>query len=82
MAKKIICTFKAKTELINVLEYWNNRNKSKTFSLKLNNLVKVQLNLIAEYPNISRKTDIQNVLVKVIQKIFCITKLLMKTYTF
>jgi len=34
----------------------------------LNNLVEEQLNLIAEYPKITRRTDIQNVNVKVIQK--------------
>ena len=68
MAKQIIWTTKAKNELIDILDYWNNRNKSKAFSIKLNDLIEEQLNLIAEFPNIGRETDIQNVSIKIIQK--------------
>ena len=68
MVKQIIWTAKAKNQLIDILEYWINRNKSNSFSIKLNNLIEEQLNLIAEFPNIGRKTDIQNVSIKVIHK--------------
>lgn len=68
MAKQIVWTNKAKNELIDILQYWNNRNKSNIFSIKLNDLIEEQLNLIAEFPNIGRKTDVENVCVKVIQK--------------
>ncbi len=68
MVKKIIWTQKARKELIEILEYWNNRNKSTRFSIKLNKLVEEQINLISEFPNISRATDIPNVNVKVIHK--------------
>lgn len=68
MVKKIIWTKKAQNELIDILEYWINRNKSKTFSLKLNSLIDEQLSLIAEFPKIARKTDILNVNVKIIYK--------------
>lgn len=68
MAQQIIWTKKAKKELVNVLQYWMSRNKSNTFSIKLNLLIENQLNTIAEHPEICRATDIQNVHVKVIYK--------------
>lgn len=68
MVKKIIWTQKAKRELIEILEYWNKRNKSSRFSIRINNLVKEQIILISEFPNIARATDIPDVKVKVIHK--------------
>ena len=68
MAQKIVWTQKAKRELIDILQYWVDRNKSNTFSLKLNSLIESQLNLILEQPKIGRKTDLPNVYIKVIHK--------------
>lgn len=68
MAKQIVWTNKAKKELIEILEYWMDRNKSNTFSKKLNKLIENQLLLISQYPEIGRKTDIKDVKVKVIHK--------------
>lgn len=68
MVRDVIWTAKAKKELIAILKYWNHRNRSKSFSIKLNNLIEEQLNLISEFPNISRTTDIPNVNVKVVHK--------------
>lgn len=68
MAQKIVWTQKAKRELIDILQYWVDRNKSNIFSLKLNSLIESQLNLILEQPKIGRKTDIPNVYIKVIHK--------------
>lgn len=68
MAKKIIWTNKAKRELIDILKYWIERNKSNTFSIKLNNLITEQLKLIAEFPESGKRTDIPNVSLKIIHK--------------
>lgn len=68
MAQKIVWAQKAKRELIDILQYWVDRNKSNIFSLKLNSLIESQLNLILEQPKIGRKTDIPNVYIKVIHK--------------
>ena len=68
MAKEIIWSRKAQNELIEILEYWINRNKTNTFSIKLNSLIEEQLNLIFEFPKIGRKTDIENVYIKVVHK--------------
>ena len=68
MAEKIVWTFKAKKELVEILQYWIDRNKSNAFSLKLNSLIEAQLYLILEQPKIGRKTDIPNVYIKIIHK--------------
>ena len=44
------------------------RNQSKAFSIKLNDLIKEQLKLIAEFPESGKRTDIQNVNLKIIYK--------------
>ncbi len=68
MAEKIVWTKKAKKELIEILQYWIDRNQSNTFSIKLNALIESQVNLILEQPKIGRKTDIENVYIKLIRK--------------
>lgn len=68
MAKEIIWTSKAQNDLTAILQYWVKRNKSTTFSIKLNALIQEQLNLILEFPKICRSTDIPNVNIKVIHK--------------
>ena len=68
MVRTIIWTEKAQRELIEILKYWNHRNKSKSFSARLNKLIEEQLNLISEFPKIGRITDIPNVKVKVVHK--------------
>lgn len=68
MPKQIIWTPKAKNELIEILQYWIERNGSNSFSKKLNGLIEDELKLISEFPKIGRKTDISNVRVKAIQK--------------
>ncbi|MBP2615651.1 type II toxin-antitoxin system RelE/ParE family toxin [Chryseobacterium jejuense] len=65
--RKIIWTFKANEERKDILEYWILRNKSKTFSLKLNKLILYNVGLLAEHPTIERKTDVQNVRVKIVR---------------
>lgn len=58
MAKrKITWTKKANLERTEILEYWINRNKSKTYSTKLNELIKDTLKSLSENPHIGRKSD-------------------------
>ncbi|ATL43692.1 type II toxin-antitoxin system RelE/ParE family toxin [Elizabethkingia sp. HX WHF] len=66
-ARKIIWTQKANLERRDILEYWIDRNKSKKFSIKLNKLIVGTLKQIAENPGIGRKTNLENVRVKIIR---------------
>jgi toxin YoeB len=69
MAKrKIAWTEKANSERKEILSYWIERNKSKTFSAKLNLLFIEAINQIAEYPTIGRQTDLKNVRVKIVRE--------------
>ena len=58
MAKrKIIWTATAKFERKEILEYWINRNKSNTYSKKLNQLFSEAVKLLSEHPKIGRTTN-------------------------
>lgn len=56
----------AREERRRILEYWNERNQSKTYSKKLNKQFADALNLIASYPQIGRKTDDEKARVKIV----------------
>lgn len=68
MAKrKINWTRKSNLERKNILDYWIKRNKSKTYSIKLNKLFLDTIKQVSEHPTIGRKTEFQNVRVKIVQ---------------
>jgi addiction module RelE/StbE family toxin len=68
MAKrKIVWTQKANEERKEILAYWIERNQSKTYSIKLNNLIKDTLQIAALYPDTGRKTTFENIRVKIIR---------------
>jgi plasmid stabilization system protein ParE len=61
MAKRVIWTENAQRERKEILKYWIERNKSKTYSIKLNNLIEESINLLKTRPDIGKQTDIENV---------------------
>lgn len=65
--RKIIWTKKAHEERKEILDYWIERNQSKTYSIKLNKLITDTVRLSAQYPATGRKTTLKNVRVKVIR---------------
>ncbi len=68
MAKrKIIWTKTAHLERKEILEYWILRNQSKRFSVKLNQLIIETLDCLCENPTIGRKTNFENVRIKLIR---------------
>ncbi|MBK6976082.1 MAG: type II toxin-antitoxin system RelE/ParE family toxin [Cytophagaceae bacterium] len=68
MARKIIWTLKAKNELIEIFQYWNERNQSTNFSQKLNELINNQLNSISQFPKSGKKTNLEKVYLKIIHQ--------------
>ena len=83
MAKlKIIWTEKANLERKEILDYWRHRNKSKSFSLKLNHLFIDQLKLLSSNPNLGRKTRFENVRVKIIRDYLLSIKFSKKRFWF
>jgi toxin YoeB len=65
---KINWTERANFERKEILEYWINQNKSKTYSVKLNKLFIDAIRKIASSPEIGRKTDFdENVRLKIVR---------------
>jgi plasmid stabilization system protein ParE len=50
----------ANQQFLQVLEYWVNRNKSNSYSLKIIDVVERKLEFISKYPNASKPTDYEN----------------------
>ena len=67
VARKINWTKEANFERREILAFWVHKNKSKTYSIKLNKLFIVTLKRLAENPKIGRKTDFENVHVKIVR---------------
>lgn len=62
MAERVIIwTSTAKIELKHILEFYNFRNKTKTYSQNLFRKIQSEINLLILYPTIGKKTDIINV---------------------
>ena len=67
MAKKIIWSKQALKDRKEILQYWIDRNKSNTYSIKLNNLFVYAIELIAAHHNIGILTDFENVRSKLVK---------------
>jgi len=68
MAKRVVWTRKARLDRFAILKYWQKRNKSKTYSKKLNKLFVQSALIISKYPEIGKRTDIENVRAKIIKE--------------
>jgi addiction module RelE/StbE family toxin len=59
--RKVIWSDKAKRKLLEILEYYAQRNKSKTYSIKLYNRFRSELLVLPKHPEIGIKTEIEYV---------------------
>ncbi len=66
MPKKIKWSVKATKEWADILTYWKNRNKSNTYSLKLNRSLKQNIKSIAGMPDSGILTATQFLRVKIV----------------
>jgi len=66
MFREIIWSQRAIKEWIKILEYWNERNKSYAYSLKLDHLFKASFAIVAHSPEIGKATDSPSIRLKVI----------------
>jgi toxin YoeB len=67
MPRKIVWTSKAISDLENIFDYWNNRNKSNLYSRKLNKLIRASLALVAAQPLIGLVTDMKDIRIKMVR---------------
>lgn len=66
MVKQIIWSRLAHNDRLNILDYWLQRNKSISFSKKLNQVFENTADLISKHPQIGKQTDIQHIRVKIV----------------
>ncbi len=68
MAKrKVIWSLQSQNNRIQILEYWIERNKSKEYSIKLNNLFKEAAEFISEFPTVGKPTDEKDARIKIVR---------------
>jgi addiction module RelE/StbE family toxin len=56
-SRRIVWTAPAKLQLKSIFEYFNFRNKSKLYSLKLNTLIQTELKRVLQQPDLGKKTN-------------------------
>lgn len=59
--RKIIWSDRAKKKLFEILEFYEQRNQSKTYSIKLYQRFKKELSVLPKHPDIGIKTEIESV---------------------
>jgi toxin YoeB len=67
MAKKIIWSLRARNDRKNIFKYWNQRNRSNRYSIKLNSLFKEALIFVSNHPKIGKLTDKENIRIKIVR---------------
>lgn len=67
MAKKVIWSKLSQQDRKSILDYWINYTKSNAYSIRLNQIFENTADLISKHPKIGKKTEIQDVRIKVIK---------------
>lgn len=67
MAKEVVWSLRAQKERKEILEYWRLRNRSNTYSKKLNQLFKESVKIITDFPQIGKPTDDVNTRIKIVK---------------
>src|ERR1700733_14976094 len=67
MAAKIVWSIRAQHEPFEILEYWVNRNKSKTYSRKIYQLFRVGMKKVAEMPETEIPTENPDFRIKIVK---------------
>jgi len=71
---KIVWSIRAMNDRKKIFAYWNDRNKSTIYSNKLNAIFKQTLILINDYPHLGKKTNIEQVRLKIVKNFFIFYK--------
>ena len=70
MARKIVWSIKASIEKDDILRYWLDRNKSKSYPKKLNLLFHQATKWLSRNPYLGRRTSADHVRVKLVRDYF------------
>jgi plasmid stabilization system protein ParE len=67
MARRIIWSFRAQKDRKLILDFWIKKTLSTAYSKKLNGIFIDTIKIIAEFPKIGKKSNIEGVRVKVVR---------------
>ncbi len=67
MARQVIWSLRAQNDKREILGYWKQRNKSNTYSKKLNELFKESIKIILDFPQIGKVTDDTKARIKIVR---------------
>ena len=67
MVKQVIWSLRAQNDKKEILDYWRQRNKSNTYSKKLNELFKESIKIILDFPQIGKVTDDTKARIKIVR---------------
>lgn len=71
MAGRIIWSLRAEAQLLEILDYWKNRNKSIAYSRKLKRMFLETVRVLARQPYLGRMTNMPDVYQKLIRDYCC-----------
>jgi addiction module RelE/StbE family toxin len=74
MVKKIVWSAKAQSDRREIFLYWNQRNKSTSYSRKLNYLFIDAANLIAKFPKIGKPSGYKDSRIKIVRDYLIVYK--------
>jgi toxin YoeB len=74
MVKKIVWSAKAQSDRKEIFLYWNARNKSTSYSSKLNYLFEDAVNLIAKFPKIGKPSEYKDTRIKIVRDYLLVYK--------
>lgn len=74
MVKQVVWSLRAQEDRKSILDYWQQRNGSITYSKKLNYLFKEAVRIIKSFPQIGKPTDQKNVRIKIARDNFIINE--------
>ena len=65
--KEIKWTLRAIHDKLDILEFWINRNKSKTYGEKLDSLFDKSVESLSNHPEQGKKTNYKNIRIKIVR---------------
>jgi len=74
MAKKVVWSLRAQNDRKKILSYWNKRNKSNNYSIRLNRLFTEATKAIFDYPKIGKITERENIRIKIVREYLIVYK--------
>jgi plasmid stabilization system protein ParE len=66
-ARRVVWTDDADQEKEEILRYWTERNRSKSYSRKLNQRIKVTAKKLGHFPNVGKLTQVEDVRILLVE---------------